>query len=69
MYEFTHWFVTSVISGACARMPAMYCFAIFDRWYSSPSSKNALRSPVNSDWWVCIPLPFTPITGFGMNVA
>src|SRR5207248_3614067 len=23
LYEFTHWFVTSVISGACRRSPAM----------------------------------------------
>ena len=23
LYEFTHWFVTSVISGACRRRPAM----------------------------------------------
>src|SRR5439155_5146773 len=27
LYEFTHWFVTSVISGACSRIPAMYDFA------------------------------------------
>ena len=33
------------------------------------ASKNALRSPSNSDWCVCMPLPFTPATGFGMNVA
>jgi len=32
-------------------------------------SKKAFRSPENSDWCVCIPLPFTPSTGFGMNVA
>src|SRR3990170_4542111 len=31
LYEFTHWFVTSVISGAWRRMPAMYDFAVFDR--------------------------------------
>src|SRR5919198_1424830 len=24
LYEFTHWFVTNVISGAWARIPAMY---------------------------------------------
>ena len=34
-------------------------FAVVDRWYSSSASKNALRSPSNSDWCVCIPLPFT----------
>jgi hypothetical protein len=50
-------------------MPAMYPLATFDRWYSSAASKKALRSPSNSDWWVCIPLPFTPSTGFGMKVA
>jgi hypothetical protein len=47
----------------------MYAFATFDRWYSSAASKKALRSPSNRDWWVCIPLPFTPATGLGMNVA
>ena len=25
--------------------------------------------PVMSDWWTCIPEPFTPKIGFGMNVA
>src|SRR2546425_7218586 len=34
LYEFTHWFGTSVISGAWCRIPAMYDFATFDRWYS-----------------------------------
>src|ERR671937_1166217 len=48
LYEFTHWFVTSVISRACVRMPAMYPRATFERWYSSAASKNALRSPSNS---------------------
>ena len=47
----------------------MYCLPILDRWCSSLASKNALRSPLNSYWCVCIPLPFTPMTGFGMNVA
>src|ERR671924_2386499 len=27
LYEFTHWFVTSVISAACSRIPAMYRLA------------------------------------------
>src|SRR5436190_17477294 len=45
LYEFTHWFVTSVISGACRSSPAMYAFAVEDRWYSSPASKKAFRSP------------------------
>src|SRR6478736_2572773 len=35
LYELTHWFVTSVISGAWRRMPAMYARAVLDRWYSS----------------------------------
>src|SRR5919204_5250732 len=69
LYEFTHWLVTRVISGACPRIPAMKFLAVFERWYSSVASKNALRSPSNSDWWVCIPEPLTPATGFGMNVA
>src|SRR5919204_5790981 len=69
LYEFTHWFVTRVISRACLKMPAMYPRATFERWYSSVASKNALRSPSNSDWCVCMPLPFTPNTGLGMKVA
>ena len=24
---------------------------------------------MNSDWWVCMPEPFSPNSGFGMNVA
>jgi len=33
LYEFTHWFVTRVISRAWRRIPAMYCLAVSDRWY------------------------------------
>src|SRR5947209_8298085 len=40
-----------------------------ERKYSSSGSKNALASLRNSDWCVCIPLPFLPNNGFGMNVA
>ena len=47
----------------------MYDFAIGERWYSSSASKNAFWSPLNSDWWVCMPLPFSPASGLGMNVA
>ena len=44
-------------------------FAVALRWYSSSGSKNALRPPENSDWCTCIPEPFSPNSGFGMNVA
>ena len=30
---------------------------ILDSWYSAPASKKALRSPSNSDTWVCMPEP------------
>src|SRR5437588_9874656 len=52
LYEFTHWLVTRVISRACLRTPAMYAFPVLDRWCSSVGSKNAFRSPSNSDWCV-----------------
>jgi hypothetical protein len=44
-------------------------FATSDRWYWLSASKNAFVSPWKSDWWVCIPEPFSPNSGFGMNVA
>ena len=40
-----------------------------ERKYASFSSKNALRPSLNSDWCVCIPEPFSPKSGLGMNVA
>jgi hypothetical protein len=49
LYELTHWLVTAVISGACTSRPAMNDRATFESWYSAPASKNALRSPSNSD--------------------
>ena len=47
----------------------MNAFATSDRKYSSSASKNAFSSPRNSDWWVCIPEPFSPNSGLGMKVA
>src|SRR6187401_2264747 len=67
--EFTHWFVTQVISGAWCRMPAMKCRAVLESWYSAPASKNALRSPSNSDTWVCMPEPGWVVNGLGMKDA
>ena len=40
-----------------------------DRKYWSLGSKKALRPSLNSDWWVCIPEPFSPNSGLGMKVA
>ncbi len=40
-----------------------------ERKYGSSASKKALRSPRNSDWWVCMPEPFLPNSGLGMKVA
>ena len=48
----------------------MNCRPILDSWYiGSPGSWNALRSPSNSDRWVCMPLPGWSVNGLGMNVA
>src|SRR4051812_48685003 len=57
LYEFTHWFVTAVISRAWVSSPAMNARAVFDRNRSSDGSWKALRSPSKSDRWVCIPEP------------
>jgi hypothetical protein len=65
----TNWLVTAVISEACFKMPAMNARAVFDSWYCAPASKNALRSPSNSDRWVCMPDPGNSVNGFGMNEA
>ena len=40
-----------------------------ERCHSSSASKNAFFPPAKRDWWVCIPEPFSPKIGFGMNVA
>ena len=47
----------------------MNALATSERCHWSDSSKNALRSSVKSDMCVCIPEPFSPKIGFGMNVA
>ena len=69
LYEFTNWFVTAVISGACLSRPATNCRPIVESWYWPAASKNAFASPSNSDRWVCMPDPGWPDSGFGMNVA
>jgi hypothetical protein len=40
-----------------------------DRKYVSSASKNALRPSLKRLRWVCIPEPFSPKSGLGMNVA
>jgi hypothetical protein len=40
-----------------------------ERWYWSLPSKNWLRPSLKSDMCVCMPDPFSPNSGFGMNVA
>ena len=42
---------------------------VLDSWYSAPASKNALRSPSNSETWVCIAEPGWAVNGLGMKVA
>ncbi len=44
-------------------------FAVPDRLFGSFPSKNWLRPPLKSDMCVCMPEPFSPNSGFGMNVA
>ena len=69
MYEFTVWFVTAVISRAWRSSPAMNALPGFDSPCWSPGSWNALTSPSNSERCVCIPEPYAPAIGLGMNVA
>ena len=40
-----------------------------ERWSGSSAEKNAFVSPLKRDWWVCMPLPFSPCSGLGMKVA
>ena len=47
----------------------MNCWPVLDSWYCEPASKNALRSPSNSETWVCIAEPGCWVNGLGMNVA
>ena len=35
--------------------------------YASP--ENTGLSPFHIDWWMCMPEPLSPATGFGINVA
>ena len=47
----------------------MNALPVVERLYWSLPSKNMLRPSLNSDMWVCMPDPFSPNNGFGMNVA
>ena len=47
----------------------MNCWPVLDSWYCEPASKNALRSPSNSETWVCMAEPGCWVNGLGMNVA
>ena len=68
-YEFTHWLVTSIVSGAWPIRPAMKLRASALRPSASSASVKALSSPRNSESWRCMPEPLTSRSGFGMNVA
>ncbi len=61
--------VTAVISRAWRSSPAMNARAVFERFSASVGSWKALRSPSNSETWVCMPLPGWCMNGFGMKVA
>src|SRR5215212_6644480 len=69
LYELTDGAKRADSSRAWRSWPAMNALASAERKYSSPESKNALLSPRKSDWWVCIPEPFSPNSGLGMKVA
>src|SRR4051794_4164245 len=69
LYELTYWLVTAVYSRACTSRPAMNARAVLDSFAGSSPSKNALRSPSNSDRWVCMPLPGWSVYGLGMKLA
>ena len=47
----------------------MNCLAVVDSRIGSAASWKALRSPSNSDRWVCIAEPASSVKGLGMNVA
>ena len=47
----------------------MNCRPTLLSWYGAPASWNALRSPSNSDRWVCMPEPGCSANGLGMKEA
>ncbi len=47
----------------------MNAFAVGERKYWSSASKKAFLPSLDSDWWTCMPEPFSPKSGFGMKVA
>ena len=47
----------------------MNALATSERKYWSSASKKAFAPSLASDWWTCIPEPFSPNSGFGMKVA
>jgi hypothetical protein len=69
LYELTHCANTADSSRAWRSRPAMNCLPVGDRPCSSSPEKNWLRPSLKSDMCVCMPEPFSPKSGFGMNVA
>src|SRR5262249_38707381 len=56
------------IAGACfSRPPAAHSPSWLRPAYSLPA--NSGLPPFHSEVWVCIPLPLSSNTGFGMNVT
>ena len=47
----------------------MNALAVSERKYWSSGSKKAFLPSFVSDWWTCMPEPFSPCSGFGMKVA
>ena len=47
----------------------MNCLPVVDSRIGSAASWKALRSPSNSERWVCIAEPARSVNGLGMNVA
>ena len=47
----------------------MYWRAVSDSSHCAVSFQNAFSFPRKRDWCVCMPLPFCPKIGLGMNEA
>ena len=50
-------------------MRSVNCHAIFEIFSSPFGSQNRFFPPLVIETFVCMPLPFTPTTGFGRKLA
>src|SRR6266702_2319596 len=68
-YELTLEFISRQISSPCVKTRSTNCQAVRDIFSSPFGSQNRFFDPFETDTLVCIPLPFTPTTGFGRKLA